>query len=424
MSNLDRSTSVVNSLTVSTSGTLAFAPNGGPNIAYELTLTGNGTISIGSPMAGVEQVISVDIIQGGTAGFAPTFSNVVWSGGAAPSFNTSAGKQDTLAIRGVGYNIVGVPLALGYVPSAAPAAPSAPTGLTLSAGNQQVSVSCNPVTANPAVTGYTIKRGTSPGGESSTPIASNVSLPYLDTGLTNGTTYYYEVSAVNSVGTGAYSSESSATPAGVAHYGTFAPSGSTIGSISAPYASAFNPGANLFEIQTCVEMPTFIVGGTQTNNLVGSWSVNAPGQMAIFYLLPTGILAIAWTNGAGVGVATASAVVPSSCNGNVTYFRVTLVPTTGVTNFYYGTDGSTWTQLGTTVTGTPAGAVSTPSSPVPIIIGSESGVIDASQGAFTGRWYSSKWIVNGSVVANPIAGSAGVSDSCGYNWTAAHVAFT
>ena len=38
---------------------------------------------------------------------------------------------------------------------------------------------------------------------------------YTNTGLTNGTTYYFKVSAVNDVGEGSLSSEASATPATV-----------------------------------------------------------------------------------------------------------------------------------------------------------------------------------------------------------------
>jgi fibronectin type 3 domain-containing protein len=64
------------------------------------------------------------------------------------------------------------------------------------------------------VTGYNVYRGTTPGGEQATPVATNVATTsFTDTGLTNGTTYYYKVAAVNSAGVSPQSNEASATPA-------------------------------------------------------------------------------------------------------------------------------------------------------------------------------------------------------------------
>jgi fibronectin type 3 domain-containing protein len=95
------------------------------------------------------------------------------------------------------------------------AAPSAPTGLVATAGNQQVALTWVAPASDGGslITGYNVYRGTSVNGESSTPVASNVSGTSLtDTSVTNGTTYYYKVAAVNSAGTSPSSLEASATP--------------------------------------------------------------------------------------------------------------------------------------------------------------------------------------------------------------------
>ncbi|WP_307795321.1 PKD domain-containing protein [Actinacidiphila acididurans] len=98
--------------------------------------------------------------------------------------------------------------------------PGAPTGLTATAGNGQASLSWQAPASNGGVdiTSYRVYRGTSPGSE--TLLTSGgcanpgVTPSCTDTGLTNGQTYYYKVSAVNSLGEGAQSSETSVTPAG------------------------------------------------------------------------------------------------------------------------------------------------------------------------------------------------------------------
>jgi len=66
-------------------------------------------------------------------------------------------------------------------------------------------------TASSGATSYSIYRGTTAGGESTTAIATGItSTSYTNTGLTNGTAYFYKVKAVNSAGTSAYSNEASA----------------------------------------------------------------------------------------------------------------------------------------------------------------------------------------------------------------------
>jgi hypothetical protein len=58
---------------------------------------------------------------------------------------------------------------------------------------------------------YTLKRGTSPGVYGTT-VSSSATSPYVDTGLTAGTKYYYRVDAVNVGGTTTSSNEGSGLP--------------------------------------------------------------------------------------------------------------------------------------------------------------------------------------------------------------------
>ncbi|MGH9748004.1 MAG: glycoside hydrolase family 44 protein [Candidatus Acidiferrales bacterium] len=94
-------------------------------------------------------------------------------------------------------------------PAEPTAIPPAPAGLAATAGNAQISLSWNPSTG---ATSYHLKRSTTSGGPF-TQISAPTSTGFTDTGLANGTKYFYVVSAVNSAGESANSAQASATPA-------------------------------------------------------------------------------------------------------------------------------------------------------------------------------------------------------------------
>ena len=91
--------------------------------------------------------------------------------------------------------------------------PGAPTGLTPTAGDSQISLSWTAPASNGGspITGYNIYRSTTSGTEGSTPVTTvdPATTTYDDIGLTNGQQYFYTVSAVNSVGTSSASTASS-----------------------------------------------------------------------------------------------------------------------------------------------------------------------------------------------------------------------
>ena len=101
-------------------------------------------------------------------------------------------------------------------------APSAPTGVTATAGSSQVSISWSSVSG---ATSYNIYWSTTSGVTKTTGTKlTGVTSPYTHTGrekiqryfvtftLTNGTTYYYVITAVNSYGESSESSQVSGTP--------------------------------------------------------------------------------------------------------------------------------------------------------------------------------------------------------------------
>ena len=86
--------------------------------------------------------------------------------------------------------------------------PAAPTGLVAIAGNGKVALSWS---ASATATNYYVKRSLTSGAGFTT-IATNASLTFTNTGLNNGTLYYYVVSGVNATGEGADSAVVSARP--------------------------------------------------------------------------------------------------------------------------------------------------------------------------------------------------------------------
>jgi fibronectin type 3 domain-containing protein len=90
-----------------------------------------------------------------------------------------------------------------------PAAP-VPANLAATAGDSVVTLTW---TASSGATGYNVKRATTSGGPY-TKLAAPTSPGYTDSSVTNGTTYYYVVSALNAAGESANSAEVSATPKG------------------------------------------------------------------------------------------------------------------------------------------------------------------------------------------------------------------
>ena len=90
----------------------------------------------------------------------------------------------------------------------APAAPASPTGLAAITGDTRAILNW---TAVSGATGYNVKRSTSSGGPYTT-VGSPTSATWTDTGLTNGTVYFYVVSSTNSGGESANTAQVTTTP--------------------------------------------------------------------------------------------------------------------------------------------------------------------------------------------------------------------
>ncbi len=175
--------------------------------------------------------------------------------------------------------------------------PAAPTALTASAGDAQVSLSWS---VSAGASGYHVKRGLASGGPYAV-LASPSAAVYADAPVSNGTTYYYVVSAYNAAGESSNSKEATAKPAhsSISYYVSPSGSDSAAGTLEQPFATVQHGVNKLLAGDTLVlragnyhESVTVARSGTagapitlaaysgETPTLIGAQPVNGPWTLS------------------------------------------------------------------------------------------------------------------------------------------------
>ncbi len=146
-----------------------------------------------------------------TANYQPTTDSV-----SGDPFTISALHMALLGTTGATADLAEVTAGPNTAPLASGTLPGAPSGLSATAGNGSATLtwSAPGTSGSSAIVGYDIFEGTSPGQEATTPVNSTPvsSTSYTVTGLTNETTYYFTVAAVNASGQGPASNEVAVKP--------------------------------------------------------------------------------------------------------------------------------------------------------------------------------------------------------------------
>lgn len=129
------------------------------------------------------------------------------------SVNSTVTNGVTYSVRVAAANAAGQGPYSSAVNVTLPTVPGAPTALSSTAGNAQVPLTWTAPASNggSAITGYVVE-WTPSGGSATTVNTGSATASYTKTGLANGTAYTFRVAAINSVGTGPYSSSVTVTP--------------------------------------------------------------------------------------------------------------------------------------------------------------------------------------------------------------------
>lgn len=202
------------------------------------------------------------------------------------------------ANNAVGEGSASVPSS-GATPAVPVTAPAAPTAVNIVAGNVLVTVSW---TASPTATSYRIYRSTTQGSQGSL-IGSSSTTSYSDTGLVNGTTYYYQVTAVNVAGESTPSAQSSGATPAAPLVAPSAPASANatdgIGHVTISWAAV--PGAMSYKVyrSTTQGVQGTLIGSTSSTSLADSTVVEG----TTYYFVVTA------SNAAGEGAASVAASV-------------------------------------------------------------------------------------------------------------------
>ena len=196
-----------------------------------------------------------------------------------------------------------------------PVVPGAPTGVTVTPGDTQVSVAFTAPasTGGAAITGYTVT--SSRDGITATGAGS----PIVLTGLTNGVTYTFTVTADNAAGTGGSSAASNpVTPAAVQTI-TFANPGAQNFGTSPTLTAASDSGLAVVFTSSTTGVCTVTTGGTLTFVTAGTCTINADQAGNASYLPATQVSRSFTVNAVLPGAPTGVAAVAGDTQATVSF---------------------------------------------------------------------------------------------------------
>ncbi len=271
-----------------------------PSAPTGVTATG-GTKQATISWSAVTGATSYNLYWSTTTGVTPANGTKI-AGATSPTVQTGLNDNTTYfyvvtAVNSAGESAASVQVAATTLTSTAPppTVPAAPTGVSGTGGAQQVTVSWTAVTG---ATSYNLYYSTTTGVTTANGTkVSGVTSPFVQTGLTDSTTYFFIVTAVNSAGESSPSAQASATT-------------------TTPTPTPTAPSA-----------PTGVTATGGTQQVSVSWSaVTGATSYNLYWSTTTGVTP---ANGTKVTGATSPAVVSGLADNTAYFFVVTAVNAAG-----------------------------------------------------------------------------------------------
>jgi Ca2+-binding RTX toxin-like protein len=298
-----------------------------PAIGAATATSGSATVNFTAPAPnGGPAITSFEIVATPATGPAITVTGIPATATSGTVTGLTNGTTFTLQVRAVNANGPGPLSAASNPVTPAAAVPGAPTIGTATAGNASATLTWTAPASDggSAITGYTVRAFTGAVLAVTQTVTGNVGTVVV-TGLTNGTTYTFDVAAVNAVGTGAASAASAPVTLGT--------------DFVAPTVTARTPATGALSV-------------SQSANLTATLSEAVTGVTGTNFQLRLGATLVP----AGVSYNPLTRVATLNPNGNLTADRVYTVTLSGIRdtagNTMVTTSWSFTTGPGPTITAT------------------------------------------------------------------------